>query len=302
MTGLEVIKCSPLTTIQDNGRFAYSHLGITQSGAADKYSFNLLNQLLENPFNTNCLEIYFGNIKLRSHTTNYIAITGATTTLKINSQIVSAYKVHKICPNDIIEIGSITNGKIVYFGIKGGFQTQKELGSYSVTPKDTILSKLTKNDFLQTINCQRFKLKSLKKEFIPKFEKELILRVTLGYQVKEFDSKEIENFFNTTFTITNQSNKMGVKFLADKKINTSKEIISEPISFGAIQIPKDGNPVVLLNERQTIGGYPKIGSVLPIDCYKLSQAIPNTTVNFQVISIEDAISKMKRFHETFSNN
>ena len=76
-------------------------------------------------------------------------------------------------------------------------------------------------------------------------------------------------------------------------------IISEGITFGAVQVPPDGQPIVLLKERQTIGGYPKIGSVLPMDCFKLAQMAIGSSVNFEVIGVDDAQNKMRKFYELF---
>jgi allophanate hydrolase subunit 2 len=137
----------------------------------------------------------------------------------------------------------------------------------------------------------------LKEKFIPSYDDNLTLRVILGYQNKYFDQKQKENFFSQKYTISSQNNRMGYKLESKPIICEIDGIISEGISFGAIQIPKDGQPIILLKDRQTIGGYPKIGSVLPIDCFKLSQLKAGESINFQPISLKDAQDKMNEFRK-----
>ena len=99
--------------------------------------------------------------------------------------------------------------------------------------------------------------------------------------------------------VTNDFNRMAYKLQGDPIRCNIDGIVSEGISFGAIQIPKDGKPIILLKERQTIGGYPKLGFVLAVDCFKLAQARTNTKIKFQEISYEEALSKTKEFYASF---
>ena len=300
MNGLEVIKAGILSTIQDSGRNGYMDYGITKSGAMDLYAYKWLNKLLENRQNTNCLEIVFGNIELKAGCETYIAITGAECEFSVNNETKNSWQVLKVKSGDSIKIGKLLNGARVYLGVKGGFIIKQELGSCSSTLKEQIGRDKLKDG--EVLECDAFfnsPLPKLQKQFIPDYSEEVVLRVILGYQEDSFSQSEKEKFFNSTYTITNEFNKMGCKLSGEKIESTLNGIISEAISFGAIQIPKDGQPIILLNERQTIGGYPKIGTVLPIDCYKLSQAKPNTQVRFELIKLEDAIEKMKQFENFF---
>lgn len=302
MSGLEVVKAGILTTIQDSGRSGFMDYGITKSGVMDLYAYEWLNKLLENKPNTNCLEVVFGDVEFKVKCETYIAITGAECEFSINEKSTQNWQVCKLCYGDSIKIGKLLSGTRVYIGVKGGFNVLKELGSSSSTLKEKIGGdKLKNKDILECKSFLDLPLKKLQKKFIPEYKKELTLRVVLGYQEDSFSKEEKEKFFNSSYIITTQNNKMGYKLSGEKIKSKLDGIISEAISLGSIQIPKDGQPIILLNERQTIGGYPKIGTVLPIDCYRLAQMEAGSTIQFKQISLQDAIKKEKLFKKSFLN-
>lgn len=186
----------------------------------------------------------------------------------------------------------------------GGFDIKKEFGSNSVTIKENLGgldgNKLKKGDILPFNSCTFNYTMKLKEEFIPKYEDNLTLRVIFSYQENYFLDEEKKRFLTLTYLVTNDFNRMAVKLSGEAIKCEINGIISEAIAFGSIQIPKDGQPIVLLKDRQTIGGYPKIGVVLGIDCFKLSQAKANTKIRFQEISYEEAVKKTKEFYSFVS--
>jgi allophanate hydrolase subunit 2 len=129
----------------------------------------------------------------------------------------------------------------------------------------------------------------LQEHYIPTYDERLELNVVLSYQHQHFNTQEKEKFFSSEYRVTNEISRMGYKLKGEPISSNLDGIISEGIAYGSIQIPNDGQPIVLLKERQTIGGYPKIGVVLENDCYKLAQAKPNTKIRFKEISMEEAI-------------
>ncbi len=298
MSSFKVLTGGLLSIVEDFGRFGLNDKGITNSGVMDEYAYIILNKLLYNAQNTNCIEITLGGLKLEVDDTCTIAVSGADANFTINSKKVDIWKTHNLKKGDLLEFGFAKKGARIYFGVKGGFDIKQELGSNSVTIKENIGTNLKSGDKLRFLdNSFEEHNICLKKEFIPPYEDNLTLRVILGYQENHFDKKQIENFFNQTYKISSQNNRMGYR-LESKPIKCKIEgIISEGISFGAIQIPKDGQPIVLLKDRQTIGGYPKIGSVLPIDCFKLSQLKAGNFINFKPISLEEAELKMLEFKQ-----
>ncbi|MGD9625868.1 MAG: hypothetical protein AB7D41_13375 [Arcobacter sp.] len=195
-------------------------------------------------------------------------------------------------------------GNRVYLAVFGGFDIKKEFGSNSTTIKEKlggiVGDKLKKGDILPFKDSIFTHNTRLKEKFIPKIEEELTLRVILSYQDEYFSKEEKEKFFKNEFLVTNDFNRMGCKLSGETIKCDIDGIISEGIAFGSIQIPSDGQPIVLLKDRQTIGGYPKIGTVLSIDCFKLSQAKVNTKIRFEEISYEKAVEEVKNFYSSFS--
>ncbi len=300
MSSFRVVEGGILSLVEDFGRFGLCDKGITNSGVMDEYAYMALNYLLQNPLDTNCLEITLGGLKLEANGACKVAVSGAKFEFLINSQKADIWKTHDIQKGDILEFGYAKSGLRIYFGVKGGFNIKKELGSNSVTIKENIGDRLKKGDILEFFDHDMGSYSiSLKKKFVPNYQKELTLRVVLGYQDNFFPAHEIEKFFASTYTISGQNNRMGYKLEGEKIECQIDGIISEGISFGAIQIPKDGQPIVLLKERQTIGGYPKIGSVLPIDCFKLSQLKTGDKIKFKAIDVISARDKMQKFQQIF---
>lgn len=304
MSGFEIIKSGLFTLLQDKGRFGLTHLGVTNSGCMDEYAAFMAQKLLQNPMETNILEITFGTVELRATSNTNIVTTGALCEFFINDEVKQNWQTYKIKMGDIVKIGKILKGQRVYLAVRGGFDIKKEFGSNSTTIKEELGGlngkALKNNDFLpykEDISLFSYKLKS---KYLPTYDEEILtLRVVLSYQEESFSQEQKEKFFNNIYTITNDFNRMACKLNGEKIVSSLDGIISEGISFGAIQIPKDGQPIVLLKERQTIGGYPKIGSVLSIDCFKLAQRKINSKIRFEKIDIIEAQKKLKGFYGTF---
>ena len=293
-----------MTIFQDMGRYSYAHIGVTQSGAMDEFAYLWANKLLDNDNNEAVLEICFASFELQSIGYTTIAITGADISLEINGKYKKPWSTYHIKPNDTLKFTKFKNGLRAYLGVKGGFVLKKEFGSYSTTIKEKLGGingqALKKDDILYVVYSKYNTLKSLPDNLIPSYEDTLTLRVNLSYQKEYFSQEQKDKFFTNEFILSNEINRMGVKLKGEKIIPDINGIISEGIAFGSIQIPSDGNPIILLKDRQTIGGYPKIGTVIPIDCFKLSQAKPNTKIRFELIDLKSATDIMKRFYKNFN--
>jgi biotin-dependent carboxylase-like uncharacterized protein len=271
---LEVLNDPILALILDKGRFKYTHLGIKVSGVMDEYAYYFVNYLLDNPDNTNTIEINFPNVSFLAHKDTTIALCGANCEFYINEVAKSLWQTYHIKKGDIIKIGKILNGLRVYLSVKNGFIVKKEIWGLNNI-------KLKKADVLQYNTFISQDTRRIKQRFIPQYPQELELRVILSYQAKYFSKEQKNKFFSNTYIVSNEISRMGYKLKGEPIFCDISDIISEGIAFGSIQIPKDGQPIVLLKDRQTIGGYPKIGVVLDIDCFKLVQAKPNTKIRFK---------------------
>ena len=303
---LELINNPFFVTLQDRGRFSYTHLGVTNSGVMDEYSYLIANKLLGNSLETNILEIGCSNVVFKVNKNTTLCLTGANCEFFINDELKELWQNYEVKKNDIIKIGKILSGNWIYLGVCSGFSIKKEFESNSTTLKENLGglngNSLKKGDILAFHKTKKINKKFLKKEFIPKYEDELTLRVLLSYQYENFSKEEIKKFFSSTYLVTKDFNRMAYKLQGNSIKCDINGIISEGIAFGSIQIPKDGQPIVLLKERQTIGGYPKIGTVLNIDCFKLAQAKIGTKIRFQELSYENALEKSKKFYSSMLNN
>ena len=301
---LEIINAPIFATVQDKGRFSYTSIGVTNSGVMDEFSYEMANKLLGNNKEANTIEIAFSNVHFKVNAQTTLAITGASCEFFINDILKTTWQTHNIKAGDIIKVGKILEGTRVYLSVKDGFKIEKEFGSNSTTIKENLGGldgdKLKKGQVLAFDSYLQAHNTRLKEKFIPKFTNELELRVLLSYQDDNFQQEQIDKFFSSTYTITNEFNRMGCKLSGEAISCDINGIISEGISFGAIQIPSDGQPIILLKDRQTIGGYPKIGSVLSIDCFKLAQAKPKCKITFKPIEIKEAQEKLKDFYLAFN--
>ncbi len=297
MMGFEVLNGGIFTTVQDLGRFGFMHLGITQSGAMDELAYRWSQKLLGDQ-NGNALEIMAG-LKLKATSSIQIALCGADLDFRLNGISRPIWQTHRIGAGDILSFERRISGQRAYLAVKGGFDVAKEYGSYSTTLREGIGSKFKKGDLLPFDSCtDTHTIFRVKQAYRPDYEKSLTLRILLSYQEEHFSQEEKEKFFNSSYEVTLQSDRMGYKLKGPPITSTQDGIISEAIAFGSVQIPKDGQPIVLLKERQTIGGYPKIGTVLPIDCFRLAQAAIGSSVKFEAIGVAEAQENIKVFYQS----
>ncbi len=288
----EVLKEGVVATFQDLGRFGYDDIGVSNSGASDELSYTLTNRLLNNPKNSATIELTIGKLKLKALNNCRIAIGGANTRAKLNGKIVKNWSAFPLKKGDILEFGYAIDGQLTYLAVEGGFKADKILGSVSVSKH--LGRAVKKGDILKGERSDNTQKSFLSPKLIPNLtKKELVLRFVRGYQSEWF---KVDEFCKKSFKVSNRYNKMGYQLTGEKIIPKKRELISEAIAYGAIQITALGQPIVLLKDRQTIGGYPKIGSVLPIDCFKLSQCGANTKITFKEIEPEKARELVRNFY------
>lgn len=301
MHGFEVLKSGTWSSIQDLGRYGYTHLGVTNSGAMDEYAYRWTQKLLGNT-DANAIEVLLGGLKLKATADVTIAVCGADLNFCINDEKQNIWQTHQIKKDDILGFYGHTNGLRVYLAVQDGFTVKKTQNSYAYCAKEDKGMKLHEGDLLPFQTSRQKEIRRVPKVYIPTYTHSLTLRILLDPQKKSFNIEAQETFFNSSYTLTPQISPMGYK-LQGKVIRSSKEgIISEGIPFGAVQVPPDGQPIILLKERQTIGGYPIIGTVLASDCFALAQLPIGAEVRFKKIHIEEAQKEMKVFYRFFDQS
>ena len=291
---IKVIRSGLNTTFQDRGRSNLFHIGIPFSGAMDYRNFLITNKLVGNDLNDAVLEFALQGPKLKINENNInCAVTGNVNfTIKKNSKIYKGecYKTFALNINDEIDIISVNNSVYGYFSISGGFKLEKKWNSYSTHLRSKVgpikNNKIIDGDSLQlnknlTSNNQKsINYLNNKIEFI---------RVIKGTNFDYF-SKESQNFFfKKQYKVTNLTDRMGMRLEGYKLKNIKSENIkSEGLIKGVIQVPPDGNPIIMLSDHGTIGGYPKIGVIISADYDKLVQLTPLSKVNFKMVEVTDA--------------
>ena len=302
--GFTVLKGGVQSTIQDSGRIGFCDIGLTQSGAMDETAFGYANKLAGNAFNTPVVEIALGGLALISTCKQTVAITGADMHPTLNSEPIGMWQTHRLEKDDVIRFGFASKGQFAYLSVAGGFKTPFAYGSFSTSVKEGLGGidgrKLIEGDFLPTQGkCLSLK-RRLPSVLIPSYSDEAVLRVVKGYQEALFDARAHETFFTTTYRYKGEGDRMGYRLCGEKIVPSVTGILSEPICYGAIQIPSHGEPIVLLKERQTIGGYPKIGSVIAVDCFKLAQLNAGGSIRFQSVTPEEARAEALAFRARFT--
>jgi biotin-dependent carboxylase-like uncharacterized protein len=307
MDTFEVLKPGPYTTIQDFGRYGYLRLGIPLSGAIDGFSLRAANLLVGNVENEACLEITLAGLRLRALVTTGIAITGADLEAKIDKNTVPLFTSLIIKKNQIIDFQRILNGCRAYLAITGGIYVPIVMGSKSTYIKGGLGGiggrLLRKGDKIRTGNPGKSFCsvgRSLLPEHLPRSDG--ILRIIPGPQVEFFTTESIKKFFGSPYEMTPMADRMGVILKGQPlefRDGAPQSIISEAVLPGSIQIPGNGLPIIVLVE-QTLGGYPKLGSVISADIWKIGQAKPGDRFFFKEVSLKDAVLALRSMEEKIS--
>ena len=289
---MTVLQAGVLSLLQDRGRYGQQRLGLTNGGPMDGVAFHYCNRLLQNAPGCTAIEISVGGLQLLVQTDTYICVTGADMPLRINGEEKSLWEVHPVSSGDILRIGFARSGCRAYLGVAQGFDIAHSFGSSATVVREHIGGlhggPLQDGDQLPCAANTARKRLFLPPPDRPRYQSTLTVRVIPGYQQSHFSRAEQRRFFGSTFVVSGQCDRMGYRLEGPPIDCEIKGVLSEGICHGAIQVPPDGQPIVLLNDRQTIGGYPKIGTALSLDTARLSQLVPGCSVHFAPITVHTA--------------
>lgn len=287
-----VMKAGLQTTVQDLGRHGFREFGVSPSGAMDPYSLQMGNLLVGNDLGEAGLEApLIGPVLMALHDVS-IAICGGNLTPKINEQEIPLWKSIVIKKGQILSFGELKEGARTYISIAGGIDVPLVLNS-----KSTYLTgkfggfegrALKEGDTLYGYPFTR-RNRFLHTKLIPKYTNPVTVRVIIGPHTGKFTTEGLETFMKEEYSISLQSNRMGYQLTGPKiEHKSSADIISDAIPLGGIQVPASGQPIILMAEHQTAGGYSRIGTVISTDIPLLAQAQAGTKVRFMVISLQAA--------------
>lgn len=299
----EVIHPGALTTIQDLGRFGYQQYGVPTSGAMDNYAFRLGNLLLGNEEGAAGLEITLSGLQLRVLCDTSIAITGANQNVVMNNKPLQMWEAVKVKHGDIISFRNLISGCRSYLAMAGGITVPRVMKSSSTYIKARIGGMegraLRIGDRLRRKQLKlTFVGKKIPSEFIPVYRKQIDLRVIPGPQDEHFTSKGIQTFYSNEYTVSLNADRMG--YVMNGTVIEHKggaDIVSDGIPLGAIQVPGNGLPIILLADRQTTGGYAKIAVAITADIPMLAQLKPGDIVRFVKVTQKEAFTAYQQYEQ-----
>ncbi|KYG33724.1 biotin-dependent carboxyltransferase family protein [Alkalihalobacillus trypoxylicola] len=286
-----------LTTIQDKGRYHYMKSGISVSGVMDPYAAEIANILVNNDENEAVLEISIVGPTLVALVDGVISITGADLDARLDGKAVELWKSIHIKKGQRLTFRAASSGMRAYLAIQGGFEAEFILGSYSTYLAAAIGGiqgrAIKEGDILQSredFSSNKSHLTAFSKSIIPQYKDQYEIRVIVGPDFGCFKKESYRTFFNSVYKVSNQSNRMGLRLIGNSiELKKGKEdILSDAIMFGTIQVPASGDPIVLMADRQTTGGYPRLATAITVDLFKLAQARSNDTLRFKEVSITEA--------------
>ena len=302
---IEVLDPGLLTTIQDLGRYGFQRYGIPPAGAVDSYALRIGNLLLGNEEGEAGLEVTLLGPTLRFEEDCWIAITGADLGARINDMDAPLWETIPVTQGDILSFAAERpkKGMRAYITVAGGIDIPPILGSKSTYLRANLGGvegrALRQGDRLN-IKPVQSQHRRLPPEYIPRYELKSI-RVILGPNEDHFTPEGIKTFFSSEYQVLPESDRMALR-LKGPKIEHKKgaDIISEPVCTGAVQVPGNGQPIVLLADRQTTGGYAKIGVVISADLPRLAQLQPGDMISFEDCSLELAYQLLRDVEKRIS--
>ena len=292
--GIMFLKGGLMTTVQDAGRRGYQRFGLGVSGAVDVHAFTYANILVGNTHNEAVLEVTLLGPTIEFTSPAVIAVTGGDLGAMINGAGLPMYRALQVQKGDILSFGAPRSGCRAYISFAGGLAITPIMGSRSTYIKANLGGyegrKLEKGDeiaFRKPGTCPP----NLAWRAMPPqhFNGSYTVRVLMGPQEDRFTSRGVETFLSEAYTVTNEFDRMGYRLTGPKIEHvTDGNIITDGITFGAIQVPDGGEPIIMLSDRQTTGGYAKIASVINVDMPMVAQCKAGDTLRFVKTDIETA--------------
>lgn len=304
---IKIIKPGLLSTIQDLGRFGSQKYGVIVGGAMDSIALRIANILVGNAEGEAVIEVTMFGTEIQILEEKIVAVTGGNLSPKVDGKEIPMWRPILLKKDQVITFKSPTSGCRAYLTISGGLDVPKVMESKSTHIHAKIGGyqgrKLEKGDIIscgESTELSKLFLKQIKASKLPyhwfaaypifyNIPKTNKIRVLKGSEFDYFNKESQRNFFNNYYEVTKDSNRMGYQLEGPKlALNEQFEVLSEGVTYGTIQVPSNGKPIILMAERQTTGGYPKIGEVATVDLPKLAQLQPRNKIKFEIISLEEA--------------
>lgn len=302
--------------LQDLGRFGVRHLGVTQGGALDWVAMRWANRLLGNQPDASVLEMPFGGLTLRFESDCLATLTGADLNARLDDQPIEPWCAFRARAGQRLRLQTPRYGVRGYLAVPGGFDVKHVLGSQSTVVREGLGGPDERGGPLRRGDRLAFGIATkpiaagrplLQSESAPPlsssqiaalyagalrsvvpgaianspYSQPAVLDVILGSQYSDFAGDSLFAAFNQPWRIDQRADRMGIRLTGPALRYTGPALVSEGIPLGAIQVPPDGQPIILLNDRQTIGGYPRLGALTPLGVARLAQCAPGDVALLQ---------------------
>ena len=290
---IRVLDPGAQTTVQDLGRPRQLRYGIPPSGPVDRRAFVLANRLVGNPDGAAALECTVLGPRFEARALCAIAVTGASMPIAVNGAHAPAWTTLLLQAGDVVKLGAARTGVRAYIAFSGGIDVPPVLGSRATYLRGRLGGlegrALRREDTLRLVPAPLPTVRRVRGDRIPEVESEPAIRVVLGPQADRFTPEGIQALLDGPYEMLPQSDRMGAR-LRGPRITHARghDIISDGIALGSIQVPGDGQPIVLLVDRQSTGGYTKVATVCSFDIGRLGQVKPGQRLRFRAVELSEA--------------
>lgn len=286
MSSLRAVSPGFLTTVQDLGRFGWAHFGVSASGAADALALRAGNLLVGNAENAAALEMTLVGGAFEFEADTVIALTGS----EFGAEL-PLWTAVEIKGGETVRCGPTQSGARCYLAVRGGIAVPKVMGSASVHVMTGVGGGALRKGDVLAIGDGAVRRPRRTRHGAPEFVRvpNQALRVTTGPQAAWFQ----DELYAAAWRVSEESNRMGIRLRGPAIPSPSGHMITEGVPLGAIQVPPDGQPIVLFVEHQTTGGYPKPANVISADFWRLGQLRPRAEVRFAPVAMDDAIELLR---------
>lgn len=291
MNRIRVLAPGLLTTVQDLGRFGWAHYGVSASGAADAVALRAGNLLVGNAENAAGLEMTLAGGELEFESAAIVALTGSDFGADL-----PMWMAVEIAAGRRVRFGQSRGGARAYLAVRGGLATPKVMGSASVHLATGVGGRpLRAGDMLgigEEVVCKaQVGWQAKLRNGLPAVAPAPVgaLRVTAGPQAERFGGE----LYASRYIVTEESNRMGLRLRGPANPSPPGGMLTEGTALGAVQVPPDGQPIILFVEHQTTGGYPKPANVISADFWRLGQLRPREEVRFELVEMGRAIELLR---------
>ncbi len=294
---IRVKSAGMFSTIQDLGRYGYTHLGISICGAADALSLRIANLLVGNDENAPALEMTLLGATLEFEDARVIALAGADCDAKVGAASVNVGMAVGLAGGAVLKCGGMRTGARSYLAVAGGFGVPPVMGSTATDVRGRVGGfegrKLKAGDLLP-LGTHTGRKRKLKAGALDAIYRRGPVRVTRGAQQDWFGPKAFDTLFSSTYTVKDQSDRTGLRLQGEAvRPSEQSQLLTDGIPLGAMQVPQDGQPIILFVDQQTTGGYPKIANVIAADMHHIGQLRPHDQLRFQEASVAEAIRALE---------